>query len=147
MNMLRVKAIPGEPTRFWVESGTLQCTNAQCGKMYNRRTRHRLVPGQAHPTDYLHIGDPCPHCGSDLDVRFHVVDISEYSYNASCSCEFFEFSMSPKLTRMLPSERIQGKWRCSHIIAARDFALDVALHAHEHERYVGAKGQREERQP
>jgi hypothetical protein len=148
MNMLRVKAIPGEPTRFWVESGTLQCTDPQCGKMYNRRTRHRLVPGQAHPTDYLHIGDPCPACGTGtLDVRFHVVDISDYSYNASCSCEFFEFCLRPELTRMLPSEQGAGKHRCSHIIAARDFALDVALHAHEHVRYKDANGQREEKQP
>jgi hypothetical protein len=146
--MLRVMAIVGESTRFHVESNTLQCTDPQCGKMFNRRTRHRLVPGQAHPTDYLHIGDPCPACGTGtLDVRFHVVDIEDYSCNASCSCEFFEFCLRPQLSRMLPSEQGMGKHRCSHIIAARDFALDIALKAHEHDRYRGARGQREEAQP
>lgn len=147
MNMLRVKAIPGEPTRFWVESGTLQCTDPQCGKSYNRRTRHRLIPGQAHPTDYLHIGDACPACGSTLDVRFHVCDLAAFNNNGQCGCEFFSFVHAPALARMLPSEQGAGRCRCSHLEAARSFALDVALKAHEHDRYRGARGQREEAQP
>ena len=146
--MLRVMAIVGESTRFHVESNTLQCTDPQCGKMYNRRTRHRLVPGQAHPTDYLHIGDPCPACGTGtLDVRFHVCDLESYNCNGGCSCEFFSFVHAPALSRMLPSEQGAGRCRCSHLEAARSFALDVALKAHEHDRYRDARGQREEAQP
>lgn len=179
--MLRVMAIAGESTRFFVESNTLQCTNTECGKSYNRRTRHRLVPGQAHPTDYLRIGDPCPAClgrraewdaaryadtfsyetketvaermskeeptVGTLDVRFHVCDIAAFTNNGQCGCEFFSFVHAPALSRMLPSEQGEGRCRCSHIDAARGFALDVALKAHEHVRYKDARGQREEAQP
>lgn len=147
--MLRVKAIPGESTRFWVESNTLICSNAQCSKLYTRRERHRLVPGQAYPTEYLHIGDSCPKCGQMLDVRFHTVDIAANHYAGQCSCEFWSCVIGPKLSRMLPSEQTAAakKLMDSHIAAARDFALDVALHAHEHERYAKAGKQREEDQP
>jgi hypothetical protein len=139
--MLRVKAIPGERTRFWVESGTLICV--QCSKTFNRRTRHRLMEGGSE-TVYLHIGDPCPKCNGTLDVRFHVVDISEWNGNGSCGCEYFQISLAPKLSRMPLPEQGGGTMRCAHIRAARDFALDVAIKAHEFDRYRRAKGQREE---
>ena len=145
--MLRVKAIPGEPTRFWVESNTLVCTSPECSRTYNRKQRHRLVPNQSSPTDYLHIGDPCPVCGATLDVRFHVVDIASNNCNGQCGCEFFSFTHAPALAKLLPSDRGMGKHRCSHIEAARQFALDVALHGHEYERYKDAGRQREEAQP
>lgn len=145
--MLRVKAIESEPTRFHVESGTLTCVNPQCGATYNRRTRHRLVADQRQPTDYLHIGDKCPKCSGYLDVRFMLVDIAANNLNGGCSCEFFSFVQGPALAKLLPSERAMGKCRCSHIEAARQFALDVALHANEHDRYAKAGRQREEDQP
>lgn len=131
--MLRVKAIQGEPTRFWVESNTLQCMNTRCAKLYTRHQRHRLIPKQSQPTSYLRSGDACPECGAKLEKRYHVVDISSNHSNGSCGCEYFEFVHAPKLKNLSPAERGAGKHRCSHIIAAREFALDVALHAHRHE--------------
>ena len=186
--MLRVKAVDGEPTRFWVESNTLQCVNPQCAKQYSRLTRHQLIQGQKEPTDKLHIGDLCPACVrrhedwaescrivvhsdsytlapqekkdevalllkgrepkiSTLDVRFHTVDIAAFHGNGQCGCEWFTMHHIPELNKLLPSEQAFGKHRCHHIRAAREFALDVALKVHEHERYANAGKQREEDQP
>lgn len=147
MNMLRVKAIASEPTRFYCESGTLTCVNPQCGANYNRRTRHQLVAGQRQPTDYLCIGDKCPKCGSYLDVRFLLVDIADFNGNGICACEWFQHELKKLLNKELPSEQAIGKHRCQHISAVRDFALDLSLKCHELERYKNANGQREEDQP
>lgn len=147
--MLRVKAIPGEATRYWVESNSLQCVSAACGHLLNRRWRH--VPfdatGAKLPPRRHEVGDPCPRCGSALDLRFHVVDIASYGYSGQCSCEFFQYSCEPKVARLPKDQQGAGEFRCHHIRAARDFALDVALHAHNAERYWNAKGQREENTP
>ncbi len=119
--MLRVIKIEGEATRFYVESQTLQCVNAQCSKLFNRRRRPDLWIGQA-----------CPKCDvGTLDVRFHVVDLSCFNLNGECSCEYFAFSLGPKVSRLQPVDQGAGAHRCSHIEAARGFALDVSLRAHE----------------
>ena len=60
--MLRVRAIAGEPTRFWVTGNTLLCDNPHCGREYNRMTRHQQTLGERQPTDYLADGTPCPAC-------------------------------------------------------------------------------------
>lgn len=143
--MLRVKAIPGEPCRFWCESNSLICVNAQCSALYNRRWRHRPEPGAT--AVYLHVGDLCPKCGSQLDLRFHVCDISAYNCSGRCGCEFFQFNLEPKVSRLSPAEQGMGQYRCSHIIACRDFALDLALKGHEAARLRWAGRQTEEAQP
>lgn len=189
VKLLRVLAVPGEATRFHVESGTLQCTNPQCGKQYNRRTRHRLNPPERWPTDFLRIGDKCPTCvmrhnqwkkkGREamlytdyalevkeqiaerlskeepaigtLDVRFHLCDIAANHGVGRCSCEYWEFGLAREVERMLPSELAvalaTGRKRCSHIEAARQFALDLSIQAHERDRYRLAGRQLEETQP
>lgn len=132
---MRVLKIESEPTRFFVESNSLQCVG--CGKLFSKLKRPEL-----------HVSFKCPACGRGiLDLRFHTVDIADNEGNGQCSCEFFEFTMRPKLAGMLPNERREGKCRCSHIAAARNFALDVALFAHDQEQHKNAKGQREENQP
>lgn len=139
---LRVQAIPGEPTRFRVESNSLECL--RCHKLFSRQRGN------------YHVGQQCPHCKAsltndvvfnriltseaqvelakaELDVRFHTVDISTYNRNGWCSCEYFEFSLATKLRGILPNQQAEGRYRCSHIDAARDFALDVALVVHKQE--------------
>lgn len=144
--MLRVKAIPGEPTRFWVESWTLECP--QCSAKFNRRTRHRLLARyeDVPHSGYLYIGDPCPKCGGELDCRFHVVDIANYNGVGECGCEYHQMKLGPELRKLSLAQRggSGDKYRCSHVKAARDFALDVALAAHDFERHRRADGQREE---
>lgn len=135
--MLRVLKIPGEATRYHVESNTLEC-------VLNRRHQFSRLRKRG-----IYIGGPCPKegCPGTLDCRFHQVDISMYNLNGWCSCEYFAFGLEPKVSRMGPAEQGAGNHRCAHINAARDFALDVSLKAHERERYARARGQREEVQP
>lgn len=135
--MMRVLKVEGEATRFHCESNSVQCVNPQCNKLFSKLSRAEL-----------HAGHKCPHCGiGTLDLRFHLVDIVEHEGNGSCSCEYFQFAMRPKLSGMLPAERAMGKCRCTHIKAVRDFALDLAIKLHDIEQHKDARGQREENQP
>jgi hypothetical protein len=122
--MLRVRTCQNEPTRFFVESNSLSCCNPECSKTFNRHQ---------HPG--IHIGDKCPRCGGQLDLRFHTVEISEFNGTGFCSCEYFTFRLAPELKLLSPQQRIEkgDLLRCSHIKAARDFALDLALHLHNHQ--------------
>ena len=47
--LLRVYPVEGEATRFYCESGSLQCT--ECGKLFNRRLDKNRR---------LQVGAPCP---------------------------------------------------------------------------------------
>ena len=119
----------GEPTVYFVESNSLECLDqARRVSMGAERYPH-LFSRLKHPA--LRVGGPCPRCQGQLDVRFHTVDIGAYSGNGCCSCEFFQMSpeMQARVSRMSPAEQAMGRCRCSHIKAARDFALDVALRA------------------
>jgi hypothetical protein len=121
--MLRVIKEDGSPTRFFVESNCLQCGNPQCGKLFNKYLKQGL-----------HAGMKCPKCKTGMmDHRFHLVDLAFYNNHGKCSCEYFMYDREPKVSRETPVEQSMGKWRCQHIDAARDFALDVALRAHERE--------------
>ena len=128
--MLRVMAIAGEPTRFHVESNSLQCV--KCERLFNRR----LNPD-------LHVGGKCPKCSGQLDVRFHLVDIAANDMAGKCSCEFHQYRVQPELNHIPIAERAQSRHKCAHVDAARAFALDVALKLHERERHARANGQRE----
>jgi hypothetical protein len=121
--VLRVKPVPGEATRFWVESNTLQCVVPECAKQFNRKLRSDLG-----------IGSLCPSCkAGKLDVRFHTVDLANYEPVGECSCEHFQFRLGPELSKMPPEQRAEkaALMRCSHIREARDFAIDLTLKAHE----------------
>ena len=82
-----------------------------------------------------------------LDVRFHSCDLSLYHGSGRCSCEYFEFALEPQVSRLPPDQQAEGKYRCQHLRAARDFCLDLSLKAHAMDRLKGARGQREDQQP
>ena len=85
--------------------------------------------------------------GGRLEVRFHVVDIAAHNMNGKCGCEYFEFALENVVAGLPPEIQGLGKYRCSHIDAVREFALDLTILNHEHRRYADANGQREEAQP
>lgn len=130
--MLRVVAIHGEPTRFYVESQSLQCCVHPEDHLFSR-----------HRKPHLAIGGACPKCGGQLDVRFHLVDIALFNANGQCACEWFAFKLGPAVSRVPLPEQGAGKWRCSHIEAARNFALDLSLKQHDRDRHERAGRQRE----
>lgn len=153
--MLKVRAIPGEPTCFFCESNELICDNPQCSKLY-RRLPASYVQFSSRQKDFLralglwnkverHLkqleqsfalkhreGDACAKCGQGkLRLREHKVDISEYGFSGWCSCEYFEFTCAPELAKLSRSQQGAGTHRCQHVWAARDFALDLSIMAHE----------------
>jgi hypothetical protein len=144
---MRVYSVVGEPTRYHVESTSLQC--AKCNKTFGRHDPR---------FKYLVIGDECPSCfehlkGDEkcptLDVRFHLVDLSEFRPIGRCTCEHFAFRLQAQLNKLSPSNlraMTQGeanKLRCTHIMAARELALDTTVEAHEQHRHEKAGRQRE----
>ncbi len=159
--MLRVIKKDGEPTVFFVESRSLECT--VCNRLYDRRERSDL-----------HVGSPCERCAKaavrkaaergnwveyremlnrhdapKIDLRYHRVDIASYGAVGQCVCEYFIYTLEPKLCRMPERDQRESgdKYRCQHIKSARSYALELALHLHETERHKDARGQREENQP
>lgn len=150
--MLRVTKVEGEATCFFVESAEAQCSNPECARLYRRlpkmavsftnlqkkflqyygllgKVEKALAKAEAGESG-RQPGDHCPRCGAALSERFHKVDISSYAYNGKCGCEAFAFGIEPTLSRLPEEEWSLGMWRCQHIDAARNFALDLALHAH-----------------
>lgn len=134
-----VNQIPGEPTRFHVESTSLECPG--CKSAFSRRE-------QAYKN--LKPGDLCPKCKQEpLDTKFHLVDLSCYRPIGECSCEHFQFRLRVELSKLPPKvlyNLTQGqasKLRCTHIEAARSLALDLTVEQHEQQRHSGAGRQRE----
>lgn len=136
MIMLRVLPVHGEPTRYHVESRSLQCTKQPAKHVFKRQKRPEL-----------RIGSPCPKCGAPLDTHFYLVDLAGFNFNGQCGCPWFEHRLAVELATIPPAERGAGPKRCSHIEAARNFALDLTLKQHEKKRLEFASGQSEERQP
>jgi len=163
--ILTVKPIKGEPTCFLVESYTLRCIS--CSRLLRRfpanmvwfsekqkallgfagvwtkveTTLEKLKQNRANTA-----GDQCPKCGGVLEMRFHKVDIAGYNCNGECGCEYFAVTLQKQLRQAPKSEWNLGLHRCSHIEAARDFAIDVVVTSHEYHRLrVNGNGkQREE---
>ena len=156
---MRVYQIPGEPTRYHVESTSLECPG--CKKLFSRHERE---------PKHLIVGDRCPVCVQEtianfpdavgipeeialkiptLDVRFHLVDLACFRPIGQCSCEHFSFRLQAQLNKLSPSylrTMTQGeanKLRCTHIMAARELALDTTVEAHERNRHAGAGRQQE----
>lgn len=153
---MRVLPVKGEPTRYWVESNSLQCSS--CDTLFSRlEPRHKS----------LSEGSPCPRClnpgprppsegprePGQLRTRYHLVDIACYWPVGECSCEHFQYRLKAELAKMSPAElrtasqRRAAALRCSHIEAARNAALDVTVHAHERERLAAGRGRTEEDSP
>lgn len=135
---MKVSQVHGEPTRFCVESATLQC--AKCGRQFNRReTRYRS----------LQIDGDCPRpeCGAEeaLRERHHLVDLACYHPVGQCSCEHFAMRLVKEVERLSPRElenlthNEQERLRCTHIAAARQYALNLTVAQHERERLKGRK--------
>jgi len=140
---MRVIQVQGEPTRYHVESTSLECP--KCGKLFPRLSNpHNAL---------LRVGDQCPKCaGGKLDVRFHLVDVAVFHPVGQCSCEHWSFSLGKKVRRMSPKE-LEGltqqqarALRCTHIEAARTAAIDLTINQHERQR-LGGNLRREEMQP
>ncbi len=140
-NTLRVLQVRGEPTRYYVESNSLVCKKD--GKHLFDTRKFQL----------LAVGGVCPKCATNgekepgiLAIRWHLVDLSPWQRNGECSCEWFDYSLRKRLRAMPEAEQAMGKARCSHIDAAREFALDLSLMRHDRERNAHTN-QREENQP
>jgi len=140
---VRIFPIEGEPTRFRVESTSLECP--ACAKLFPR-----LQPKNKD----LRIGDQCPACGhGKLDARFHLTDIAVCYPVGRCECESWKYNLLKRI-KLVPKERlgelthtqIHGL-RCSHLETAwTEYALRSVV-AHEAERMAGAGHQTEENQP
>lgn len=165
--ILMVRAIAGEPTCFEVESFHLQCANPRCQKTIKRfpdllvefSARQRavlqfvgvwnrvaVVVRGLRAKAFRQPGDPCPRCGGALEARWHKVDIARCDLNGECGCEHFQMTLFKELKRLTKAQRALGPFRCAHIEAAREFALDVAVAGHEKQRLLinGRNGQKEE---
>ena len=141
-----VRQVNGEPTRFYVESSSLECPT--CAALYSR-----LDP----KNNQLHVGSECPKCrkriaaertptgdkAGTLDIRLHLVDVAVNHPVGRCSCEHWNFTLGPKVAKLTRADLealTQGQaraLRCSHIEAARQAALDIAIGCHERERGNG----------
>lgn len=127
---MRVYQVQGEPTRFHVESTSLECPG--CKKLFPRTDLKNRS---------LRVGGQCPACGTGtLDIRFHLVDLACWRPVGQCSCEHFQFRLKQKVELVSPatlkamSHNEAEALRCSHIRAARDYALDLTVDQHERER-------------
>lgn len=146
--------IKGEPTRFRVESSSLEC--CKCGALFSRlEAKHGS----------LRVGSECPACrkriaaerspggepAGTLDVRLHLVDLAVNHPVGQCACEHYAYRLGPEVAKLTPydleglTQQQARALRCSHIEAARTAAIDLAVGSHERQR--GNGGQREERQP
>jgi hypothetical protein len=116
--MLKVKAIPGEPSRFRVEGNSFRCS--ECPARFLKRENSMMREGMA-----------CPKCHKGfIEERYHLVDIASYNTNGACSCEWFHYELAPKVKKMSKGQRLTNPLRCAHISIARSFCLDVLLELH-----------------
>jgi len=123
---MKVMQIPGEPTRYHVESSTLECDN--CKKVQSRRKA-----GNKN----LEEGFGCPECRHGvLRSNWHLVDLACFRPIGQCSCEHFTFRLQANLAKIPPNQLYKlsqgeaARLRCSHIEAARALALDLTVNQH-----------------
>lgn len=135
--MLQVRQI--DATTFFVESETLQCSNPLCGKLVKKIPSEAVQFSEKQKVFLQSLGllgeveaalallkhdsllsdnETCIKCGYPLEIRWLTVDIASESGNGRCGCEYFPF---------LWARRNGEPVRCKHLVAARDFALDVAI--------------------
>lgn len=119
--VLKVKHIPGEPTRFYCEGNSFRCSRRpECNARFLKRENA-----------FMEEGHKCPKCGIGfIEENWHLIDISSYDLNGACSCEWFSFELAPKVKAMTKEYRLLHPKRCAHIEICRSFALDVLLKLH-----------------
>lgn len=129
---MTVSQVPGETTRFYVESTSLECQD--CHKLYTRQDmRNKEL------TD-------CTRCGGPLGIRFHLVDISCWDPIGECSCEHFQYRLKKEVEKISPiklrqlSQSEAHRLRCTHIEAARTYAIDLSIRQHQREQNQNIKG-------
>lgn len=146
--MLRVKSVISSPSQFYVEGDSLVCAGQGCGRVvrrlpaehvwFNKRQKLFLtsigVLKLVEKTQQIwqdvapHVdGERCVKCGRPMEIRWHLVDITDEHGNGYCACEYFQFSLLPYVTKLTA---LSGDYRCRHIEAARDFALEMTIRAH-----------------
>ena len=158
---MTVYPVQGEPTRFRVESSSLECP--RCGVLYSRLQLKwsTLRPGSECPKCRRQVEDRrrpgYPACALEatvvakLDVRTHLVDVESHHPVGQCTCEHWGFTLGPKVKAMTRAQREAltqqqaRNLRCSHIEAARTAAIDIAIGCHKRER--GNNREREEAAP
>jgi len=150
---MKVVPIHREPTRYWVESSSLECP--RCGRLFSRTDPRwsSLEPSTACPR----CSAPAPggHPGGvpTLKTRWHLVDIAVHWPVGQCACEAWQFTLKPRIERMSESElaaltqQRASDLRCPHIRAARAAALDLTVRSHEEERLRNGHGRTEEQAP
>lgn len=140
---MRIFPIEGEPTRFRVESTSLECP--ACAKLFPR-----LQPKNKD----LRIGDQCPACGhGKLDARFHLTDVAVCKPIGRCECESWRYNLL-KWIKEIPPDKLGSlthtqihRLRCSHLETSwTEFGIRQC-DKHEAERMAGAGHQTEENQP
>lgn len=140
---MRIFPIENEPTRFRVESTSLECL--ACAKLFPR-----LQPKNRD----LRIGDICPVCGQDkIDTRWHLTDIAVCWPVGRCECESWKYNLLKKI-KVIPADKLGSLThtqihglRCSHLETAwTEYALRECAN-HEAERMTRANGRTEEDQP
>ena len=109
-----MKATRITPTTYSVTADSLSCNRPGCG-FVTRSARHR-------------IGDGCPRCEQNLNVKYWVgklerssyhCDLEEFTQVGACACWHFEKRLAPRLRNMSPQERRETPLRCKHCEAAR----------------------------
>lgn len=120
--MMHAKVIPGEPTRFYVSSNRYGCTECNARFLISENS-------------FMGEGMACPKCGrGKVELRYVLCDIAALDLNGQCGCEWFSFSILPKVRLMSKESRLSNPIRCAHLEYARNFALDVLLKLHIMER-------------
>ncbi len=157
--MLRVMPVPGEPTTFRCEGTSLQCSCPECAKLFKRTPpdqvrfslrqqtvlralgvwgkvqRHLVALEKAYVPRYR-VEQRCHKCGEGtLQLVFHTVDLKGYGDAGQCDCQFHQYTLAPKLSRMDPAQQCGASdLRCAHVDASREFFCDLMLRMHTHSR-------------
>ena len=125
MHLMHAKVRAGEPTRFDVSSNRFGCS--ECDARFLKIEN-----------SFMEEGMRCPKCEKGkIEERYHLCDLASYFPAGACSCEWFAFSIAPKLKAMTPARRLLNPPRCVHLEYARTFALDVLLKLHQLEENGG----------
>lgn len=66
---------------------------------------------------------------------FYKVDLTHYRLNGECDCPHFRMRLEGKLKEQPRTEWSRGLWRCKHIDASREYALNITLREYMKERW------------